>query len=508
MSRGRRYEGEPKLNIKKVFAVLIAIAAIVMFGVGLKILVTPTSAKDSKTVAIKYYPVYTGEKWGVINSKGNIIVSPTYDDMIVIPDNSKGVFICTYDVDYSKNTYKTKVVNEKNKEVISGYETIEAIENYDKDNTLWYEKDILKVKKDGKYGLIDFKGRQIVSCEYDSITALKGTTNSLLTIKDGQKGIIDNTGAVIIENKYKNIKAISEKYENGYIVQDSSTDKYGVINWNKKVALENKYEEIKEVYGNGNYYIVKQNGKWQIVDKEGTGYLVDKFTDIISINNENAIVKQSEKYGVVSIKDAKKIIDYKYDEIKIGTSENYIVKTNNKYGIIDSEGKTLIEAKYKSIVYRDSINIFEATNENYTSDLIDSDMKVKLTGIVSAIDIDNGYMKIRVGNEYKYYNFKFEEKQSKDIFKNNTIFLSKKDGKYGFVNGDGIVVVDYTYDDASEQNEYGYASVKKDGLWGCINAKGEVVVAPTYKLDNNVVNQFIDKWHLAEDLNLYYFTDK
>ena len=31
MSRGKRYDTEPKLNMKKVFAVIIAIAVIIMF---------------------------------------------------------------------------------------------------------------------------------------------------------------------------------------------------------------------------------------------------------------------------------------------------------------------------------------------------------------------------------------------------------------------------------------------------------------------------------------------
>ena len=31
MSRGKRYEQEPKLNLKKVFAVVIAIAVVIMF---------------------------------------------------------------------------------------------------------------------------------------------------------------------------------------------------------------------------------------------------------------------------------------------------------------------------------------------------------------------------------------------------------------------------------------------------------------------------------------------
>lgn len=35
-------------------------------------------------------------------------------------------------------------------------------------------------------------------------------------------------------------------------------------------------------------------------------------------------------------------------------------------------------------------------------------------------------MKIKQGEEYKYYNFKFEEKEIKDILPSNNLFLSKK----------------------------------------------------------------------------------
>ena len=43
-------------------------------------------------------------------------------------------------------------------------------------------------------------------------------------------------------------------------------------------------------------------------------------------------------------------------------------------------------------------------------------------------------MKVRVNDEYKYYNFKFETKKNTDLLTQNTLFLSKKDGKYGYVN--------------------------------------------------------------------------
>ena len=33
------------------------------------------------------------------------------------------------------------------------------------------------------------------------------------------------------------------------------------------------------------------------------------------------------------------------------------------------------------------------------------------------------------------------------------------------VDAEGNVVVDYIYDDATEQNKFGYCAVKKDGVW-------------------------------------------
>ena len=508
MSRGKRYDGEQKLNLKKVFAVIIALAVIVMFFIGISKLFNKESITEEKAVALRYFPVYTNDKWGVIDSKGNIIIEPQYEEYIVIPDNTKPVFICTYNVDYEKNTYNTKVLNEKNEEIVTGYDTVEAIENYDENNNLWYETNLLKVSKNGKYGITDFSGRVIVECQYDSIEALKGIKNVILSKKNGKYGIIDHVGTVIIENEYTSIKPISDRYEDGYIVKDQK-GKYGVINYTKSVALENKYDDIKQKYEKGKYYIVKENGKWKIIDSEGKDYLNGKYDDIVAINNDNAIVKEENKYGVVSISDGKILLDINYDYIDYATNNDYIVKNNSKCGVIDSNGNKLVDFKYSNIVYRDSANLYEASNEDYTSDLLDSELKIKLSNIiVSEINENKGYIKIRDNDEEKYYNFKFELKESKEILSGNTIFLSKnEEGKYGFVDRNGNVVVNYIYDDAREQNDYGYASVKKDGKWGAVDSKGNIVVEPTLKLDNNILIEFIGKWHLGEDLNLYYFTD-
>lgn len=398
------------------------------------------------------------------------------------------------------------MINSKGDEIITGYDTIQALENYDDSNNIWYENDVLVVCKDKKYGLVDFKGKELLKCEYDSIQTLKGVKESIVIAKDGKKGLVDHIGATIIELEYKEIKPISDQYGNGYIITDQNNKK-GVINRDKTMATQIKYQDIKAIYGNGKY-VVKENNKWQIVDSEGKVYLKDKFDDIKSIDGENVIIISNKKHGVMTLSGETKI-PVKYQDISYALEDNYIFEENNKFGIINLSKQTPIKAEYESLIYRTEGGFFEGNKTGSTdTDFIGTDFKVKLSGILSEINIKDGYMKIRTNNDYKYYNFKFEEKTNRELLISNTLYLDKKDGKYGYVNKDGVVVVDYIYDDAREQNEFGYSSVKKDGMWGCIDSKGKQVIAPSYTLENATLIEFISKWHKGEDLNLNYYTDK
>lgn len=234
--RGKRYDTESKLNIKKVIAVIVAIAVVIMFVVGIRTLLTDGTDKTLATVK-SYFPVYTNEKWGVIDQTGKVVIEPEYSEMITIPDSKTDLFIALYDVDYTNNTYKTKVLDSKNKEKFTSYDLVEAIENIDADNILWFEEGVLRVKKGEVYGLIDYSGKEILALEYSSIEALAGVKNSLIIKKDEKVGLCDNKGNIIIEPEYKEIKAIGEDYKNGYIVVNSD-NKYGIIDFNKQVILE------------------------------------------------------------------------------------------------------------------------------------------------------------------------------------------------------------------------------------------------------------------------------
>lgn len=505
MGKGRRYNEEPKLNLKKVFAVIIAVVVLIMFI----FIIRSFLSKDKETGKItskSYFILFKDNKWGVIDNLSNEVISPSYKEMIIIPNNKKDVFLCVYDVNEDSGEYKTKVLNNKNEEIFNNYDQVEALENYDKNNNVWYEKNLLKVKKGDKYGLIDLSGKEVLSVEYNEISTLKGTENSILVQKDGKYGLVNSEGSSVIDTNYKEIKNVSDDYKQGYIIIDEN-DKYGLISYNKEQLLSNEYEKITGIYGT-KLYVISKNGKQQLINKEKEVVLEKGFDDIKQIlqSEEGIIYTSKNKYGVMDLK-GETIIPSEYEEIKEAKDSIFIAKKDGKYGVIDKDKNERIEFKYSKITYNKQADIYFAEDENYNTNVFDSGFNNKLSGIVSEINTDKGYMKLRIDNEYKYYNFKFEEKENKDVLTSNTLFLNKKDNKYGFINSKGEVVVDYIYDDATEQNECGYAAVKKDGLWGSIDINGKTIIDPKYNLDNNILIDFIGKWHLGQDINMNYYCE-
>ena len=502
MARGKRYETEGKLNYQKVFAVIIAIAVVIMF-----IFIIRNVLKERKEIKkeYEYFALYAQNKWGVINQDGEEVIQPSYQEMIVIPDKTKEVFICTYNVNEENGTYQTKAVNSNNEEILTGYDQIEALDNMDKNGNVWYEENVLRVKKNGKYGLIDLLGKEILPVEYDEITVLDGTENSILIKKADKIGLVNDTGSIIIECNYKEIKKLGDTYKDGYITIDEQ-GKYGVISATKKQILDNKYDEISQV-ALKEYYQVKEDEKVKLINSKGETVIENGFDQIKSVTTNGIIFEKNNLFGEMNT-SGEMVLEAVYQDLKEANNGIYIAKQNDKYGIIDNVGNIQIPFEYQIITYNEKAKLFLADDSEYKTSIIDNQYNIKATGILSEINTDEEYIRMRVDDDYKYYNLKGEEISNIEALKNNTIFLSKKDGKYGFVDKKGNAITEYIYDDATEQNQYGYAAVKKDGLWGSIDKEGKEIIEPKYNLEDNLKIDFIGKWHLGEDLNMNYYCEK
>ena len=504
MGRGRRFDDEPKLNMKKVFATVLAVFVIILIIISIKNLFTKDKITQEVAVQTTYFTIFNNNKYGVIDNKGNVVIEPTYDEMIIIPEKTEPLFICTYNVNYENGTYETKVLNASNSEILKDFDKVQAIENSN-DIDIWYENNILIYEKNGLKGLIKFDGTQIAEPIYDSIYALDGIEKTIIVEKDGLKGIVNSEMASLItEAKYSEVLTLSKKdANNGYIVKEN--DKYGIISGNGKMVLECNYSNIQQVASNEMYVVNDGNG-FKIINSIAEVVVNDGFDEVTEIHGDDITIIKDSKYGVIS-KDGTVKIPIEYEDLKFAQDKYYIAKKDSKYGIISKDNTVCVEFKYNLITKTNATNFYQAENENLKTDIINSNFEVKLSNIIiSELNEEKGYLRVRQDNQYKYYNFNFEEKTNIDVLTTSTLFLVKDtNGKYGYVNKNNELIVNYQYDDAKEQNAYGYCVVKKDGLWGVLGSDGTVILKPTINMDNYLYIDFISTWHLHEDtsLNIY-----
>ncbi len=417
----------------------------------------------------KYFVLLSNNKIGVIDTTGKIIVNPEYYE-VHIPNPSKPIFVCYYDYNAETGECKTKVINEQGTELFTTYNNIDTIHLNGIETSMPYEKNLLKYEKDNKYGLINLKGEKIIDAIYDEIEGLNYKEGELLVKKDNKYGVINNKGVELIKTKYDYISGDeyytpNKSYKlSGYIIGEKTSDgyRYGYMNNEQKTLLKPEYSEIIRI---GN------------IEKEDT----DK--------NVFIIARKNGQCGL--IRNKKVVIDFKYQEINYSGVENlFILSRSTKLGVYNTKGKKILSNQYEDI------------------------------------NITENYIYTKNGEEEKYFNLKGEEinkdsiKQEKEIEEeetnNNianivkpTLIPQEKDGKWGFVDKNLQLKVDYIYDEATQVNQYGFAGIKKDGKWGCIDEKGNVIQEPIYNLKDNDDIDFIGKYYkvVYNYQNIFYTDD-
>ena len=120
----------------------------------------------------------------------------------------------------------------------------------------------------------------------------------------------------------------------------------------------------------------------------------------------------------------------------------------------------------------------------------------------------DNYIEVNYENNIKYFNFDGKEISNTEIFTNNTLFAVEQNGKWGFKNKEGDIIIECIYDEVTEFNEYGFAGIKKEGKWGVIDTNKNIVVEPSYELKNiNTKPYCIDKYcKVYYGYGSFYFT--
>ena len=162
---------------KIVLAIVVILIIIIAILSKNNISKSKTEYKIQDVQEFTYIKHKQGDLYGVINRDGKTIVDVKYNN-IEIPNPQKPVFICY------ENSGRSIVLNDEQKQLFEKYESVEPIKIKNVATVLCYEKSVLKYKKDGLYGLMDFTGNEITKNEYTSIENLQGTEGKMTISKD------------------------------------------------------------------------------------------------------------------------------------------------------------------------------------------------------------------------------------------------------------------------------------------------------------------------------------
>ena len=436
-------------------------------------------------------------KYGLVDFEGKKLTNAIYEQVSSLK-NKPGCILVKKDGLYGVLDSNGEIVIEAKYNSIKGDEYCSETDKYLKTGYIISEK----TKTGIIYGYIDYNGKMLIEPQYESIARpleYESDDIYLVFMENGKKGVMKNK-KIIIKPRYQSI--------NYYNVSDifivNKNGKYGFFDSDGSEILNAQFTEYSIA---GDYISVKKNDEMFLYDIHGNLVNTNKYKSIIETSNPSYFIAQDDSgyYSIISkdvqIQDNYTNITYAFDNFFIFTTED------GQSGVLDLYAGTEVEAIYDYIIVLENARALEARKGNEV-DIYSEKIEKMLTmsgGIVEKVSQD--YFVIYSDTEMKYIDKNGNIVKNTDIYKDLNLYAYKADdGKWGFSDSKGNVVVECKYDIVTELNEYGFAGICQEGKWGVLDKDGKVIVVPTYEIETYYSPSFIGKY-LLEELETIYCTE-
>ena len=521
--QGKGFNVKPIIIILLI-AIIIAVVLFIQSKIGNKV-------SYEEVTEYNYFIITIGEKSGVIDKQGNVIINPEYD-YIQIPNPSKPIFVCLFNYNTDERDYSSKILNENGDEIYTNYTNIQAIPNNNTSSQNSYQPWILRYKQDGKYGLLNINGKKITDPIYDSIETLE-YKDGVLKVSQGDKyGLISLDGEVLIKPEYNSISTDGyynqdSKYEAaGYIVNVKTNEgyRYGYINSEGKQTLDTMFTSLKrltEIKEDNNVYLITYKNGLAGLLKNGQTIIENEYEDIEYDNINNILLLQKNaKQGVYDL-SGNMILPIQYDSIKfmgiyinaeqngellvfnatgtiqdsngyismlpVADSKYYItIDRNNNYGVLDSNRNILISGDYSYIEY--AFDKYFIVIQNGLSGVLDETSNAVIPLQYNVVQKINGTNIIQTINS---------ETNTSEIYNKNLEKVITQVNAHIYIKDNYIEVasdndIQYTDLDGNLKeakdiftNNTIFAK-QQDGKWGYVDKDGNTVVDFKYDLTTNI----------------------
>lgn len=422
-------------------------------------------------------------KHGIVGEDGSVILPLEYDYMISIGHNLVRVTqennVKIYDTKgnaavqfekYNYNCYGLWGAEDSDYLVTSSSEVnawLEGLANtagdeilpqeYDYFVNMDMEKNRISASKNGKCGITDISGNEIVPFQYYNISMLEDT---VVVMGDNGYGLIDYNNNQLIPCEYERLYAFDEDEQLFFANKGGKT---GVIDRSNNIIIPLEYNHLYEMNEYENLFDAVKENKTGAIDSENNVIIPFEYSMVSPVHRtaqdeKLMIVAKDNKCGVINYNN-ETVIDFDYGYLSscmIDSSVSVLcANKGDKYGVIDYSGNTLIPFEYDSFYFGFDCDylILEKDNELY---MVSSD----------------NFKLIPLGADDFYSVGKYNEQGYFCIINN---------GKYGIANEKGTVTIQPQYDSINIVDNTDLCVVEKDNKKGLLNyVSGEELISPQY----------------------------
>jgi hypothetical protein len=358
---------------------------------------------------------------GIMDFAGNTIVEPTYE--YIYPFTEDGFA-------FAATGNETRIIDTNGNVIKSLNYPIKVDSNH---------TDIVPIRDEDRYGVITIEGDYLIEFEFDYIDLFD---HYIQVKKNGKYGLYDLTGEELIEIKYTSVSPVILNDEKFAVVREEKEDwqngVYGIIDLkSKEMIIEPIYHYINPIILNDAVCaIVELDGLYGIIDMNGETIMPIQYDEIKTLHhdtNEVLAIKLNNKWALFS-ETGDKLTDFIYDGFDpiYNDHDRFLVNKGNDLGIIDKSGIEITEIKYDSIDER----IYHYFDNNFYYGIFND-----------------------AGEVIFETNDRIEDYIAEEAL---IIVQSKKnDYKLGVMNLEGDTVIEFKYDDISFNK--GYFWLNKNG---------------------------------------------
>ncbi len=358
----------------------------------------------------------TGIFYGYIDYTGKMLVEPKYESITRFLEHDD-IFLSFMD------NGKNGIIKNKKIMVNPKYQSI----------TYYNTSKVFVVNKNGRYGVLNQKGDEILKTEYSECIVL----GEYISVKNNEQMMLfDVHGNLVNTNTYKSIQPTDNPY---YFIAKDESDFYCIIS--KDAQINDNYTNIR--YAFDNFFIfTNQEGKSGVLETYTGIELEPKYDNIVLLDGAKALEARNENMTDIYSNKIEKILSMENGIVEKVSPDYFVVYSDKDMKYINKNGE---EVKNTDI-FKDR-KLYATQSPEGKWGFVDSSGSMK---------VDYKYDRVTELNDYGYAGV-------------------VKDGLWGVINdsGEEIVAPEYKLDVYYAPKFVGKYLLNEDEGKYCVDVKAQ-----------------------------------